>query len=172
MSAPTMPNNNWQQQRRQQLILHALGFIRILFAAVLALSDPTQEHYHTSILTGKAWVLELLLRHPEQIYTELGVHHHVFYLLIAELKSMGYGDSQHVTLEEQLAIFLYASVMGLSIWHLSECFQQSIETISWFVPFSYELHMTDHSLQLLLQDAIHFFLTAILHKIHASAKSR
>jgi hypothetical protein len=33
--------------------------------------------YHTSILTGEGWVLELLTGHPWQIQTELGVSHHV-----------------------------------------------------------------------------------------------
>jgi hypothetical protein len=34
--------------------------------------------YHTSILTGEGWVLELLAGHPWRIQTELGVIHHVF----------------------------------------------------------------------------------------------
>jgi len=40
---------------------------------------------------------------------------------------------RHVPLEEQLAIFLYASVTGLSIRHLGERFQRSNETISKYV---------------------------------------
>ncbi|KIN98454.1 hypothetical protein M404DRAFT_157497, partial [Pisolithus tinctorius Marx 270] len=37
-----------------------------------------------------------------------------------------------VSLEEQLAIFLYMSVTGLTIRHIGEHSQQSNETISWY----------------------------------------
>ncbi|KAH9954260.1 hypothetical protein BGW80DRAFT_1130185, partial [Lactifluus volemus] len=45
-----------------------------------------KQPYHTSALTGEAWVLELLAGHPECIRCELGVHHHVFDQLISELQ--------------------------------------------------------------------------------------
>jgi hypothetical protein len=41
--------------------------------------------YYTSILTGKGWVLELLAGYPQQIWTELGVSHHVFQQLTTTL---------------------------------------------------------------------------------------
>ncbi|KIK52103.1 hypothetical protein GYMLUDRAFT_180466, partial [Collybiopsis luxurians FD-317 M1] len=65
----------------------------------------------------------------------LGVQLPVFVNLIITLWGMGYGDSKHVKLEEQLAIFLYGSesVTGLSVCHLGEHFQRSNETISKYV---------------------------------------
>jgi hypothetical protein len=89
-----------------------------------------KEPYHTSILSGYAWLQELLHGHPEHIRTELGVHKEVFLALIQELWSMGHGDTKYMTLEEQLAIFLYTSVTGLSIRHVGERFQQANGTIS------------------------------------------
>ncbi len=89
-----------------------------------------KEPYHTSILSGYAWLQELLHGHPECIRTELGVHKKVFLALIQELRSMGHGDTRYVTLEEQLAIFLYTSVTGLSIHHVGERFQRANGTIS------------------------------------------
>ena len=74
--------------------------------------------------------MELLAGHPDRIRCELGVSHDVFAALISELWRMGYGNSKYVSLEEQLAIFLYASVTGLTIRHLGERFQRSNETIS------------------------------------------
>ena len=79
-----------------------------------------KEPYHTSILSGYAWLQELLQGHPQCICTELGVHKDVFYALIREPQSMGHGHTRYVTLEEQLAIFLYTSVTGLSIHHVGE----------------------------------------------------
>jgi hypothetical protein len=90
--------------------------------------DP--EPYHTSALSGQEWVIELLTGHPERIRCELGMHASVFVELISELRTIGHSDSKFVSLEEQLAIFLYTSVTGLSIRHVGERFQRSNETIS------------------------------------------
>ena len=86
--------------------------------------------YHTSALTGQAWVLELLNGHPERICCELGVCHEVFYALLNCLCSMGYSDSHEVMLEEQLSIFLYNCVTGLTIRHVGEHFQHANGTTS------------------------------------------
>jgi len=69
----------------------------------------------------------LLHGHPERIRTELRVHKEVFHALITELKLMGHGDSKYVMLEEQLAIFLYTSVTGLSIRLLERDFSGQME---------------------------------------------
>jgi hypothetical protein len=90
--------------------------------------DP--EPYHTSALTGQDWVIELLTGHPECIRCELGMHANAFVELISEFRTMGHSDSKFVSLEEQLAIFLYTSMTGLSIRHVVERFQHSNETIS------------------------------------------
>jgi hypothetical protein len=93
-------------------------------------SHFVKEPYHTSILTGQGWVNELLDGHPNRIRTELGMKKDVFLALISKLHEMGHADSKYVSLEEQLAIFLYASVTGLTVRHLGERFQRSNETIS------------------------------------------
>jgi hypothetical protein len=89
-----------------------------------------REPYHTSALSGEAWVLELLCGHPNRIHTELGVSVEVFSNLVQELRDIGYQNSRNVSLEEQLAIFLYMCVTGLTIRHVGERFQRSNETIS------------------------------------------
>lgn len=91
--------------------------------------DP--EPYHTSALSGQDWVIELLTGHPERIRCELGMHANAFVELISELRTMGHSDSRFVSLEEQLAIFLYTSVTGLSIRHVAERFQCLNKMISW-----------------------------------------
>jgi hypothetical protein len=93
-----------------------------------------KQPYHTSVLSGYGWVLELLNGHPEQIQTELGVHKHVFLKLIDELQSMGCSDERDVTLEEKHAIFLYACVTGLTVQHLEERFQRANGTITKYTP--------------------------------------
>ena len=107
-------------------------FIRVIILNLVAIiqAQHLKQPWHTSMFTGQMWVLELLAGHPECIHTEPGVHAHVFYALKNELCELGYSDSKFVTLEEQLAIFLYCSVTGLTVRHLGEQFQWSNETIT------------------------------------------
>ncbi len=106
---------------------YCIGSALFLYASPLYFKQP----YHTSALSGHAWVQELKYGHPDRIYTELGVRLHVFEALVFELHTLcGLKDSRHLTLEEQVAIFLYMCVTGLSVRHVGERFQHSNETIS------------------------------------------
>jgi hypothetical protein len=118
----------------QRLFHYITLFVGILVTGTtnLLLSESLKvpQPYHTSILTGEGWVMELLAGHPERIRCELGVHSHVFLKLIEELHRLGHGRSKYVSLEEQLAIYLYICVTGMTIRHAGERFQRSNETIS------------------------------------------
>ena len=100
--------------------------------AIVEYATPLYDKipYHTSALSGEAWVLELLNGHPKRIRCELAVHKHVFDALIKELSTMGLKPSRNVTSEEKLSIFLYKCVTGLSVEHVGERFQRSNDTIS------------------------------------------
>jgi hypothetical protein len=104
----------------------------LLGAAVIQYADPlyNKTPYHTSALSGQGWVEELLDGHPERIRCELGICKHVFQGLITALLGVRLQALCHVTLEEQLAIFLYTCVTGLSTRHIDERFQRSNDTIS------------------------------------------
>ena len=129
-----MPTDQQWRAAHKHIITH-LHHITVLFTHVIIATtrllqlkkDP--KPYHTSILTGQGWVEELLSRHPEHIRCELGVCRHMFLALIGVLQELGYSHSKHITLEEQLAIFLYMSVTRLTIWHVGEHFQRSNEII-------------------------------------------
>ena len=75
-------------------------------------------------------MLELITGHPDRICSELGIRKEVFLNLILELHQAGHVDSKHVTLEEQVAIFLYTCMTGLTVCHVDECFQHSGSMIS------------------------------------------
>ena len=106
-----------------QVVQAAAGFVSVIITGAILFSGATP--YHTSALSGQAWVLELINRHPERMHTELGVQVHVFRQMIIALQKAGMGPSKHISLEVKLSIFLYASMTGLSIWHLGERFQHS-----------------------------------------------
>ena len=106
-----------------------MTFITVISMLLALLNTNIPEPYHMSILSGQGWVNELLEGHPECICCELGVSQEVFLQLITSLHGFGFGDLKYVQLEEQLAIFLYMSITGLTIWHTGECFQYSNKTI-------------------------------------------
>jgi hypothetical protein len=122
-------------EEQRLLLQHLALFTFAAGAAALAYGLPLYDKtpYHTSALTGAGWVCELLDGHPERIRNELGVHKHVFLGLVAALEHCGLKSSRHVFIEEQLAIFLYTCVTGLSLRHVSERFQRANETTSKFV---------------------------------------
>jgi hypothetical protein len=117
-----------RSRRRRTIMVMVTTIVAAAMEIVSGLYD--KQAYHTSALSGHAWVLELLNGHPGRIRCELGVSHHVFDLLLSDLRIMGHKDSRHVKLEEQLAIFLYTCVTGLSIRHVGERFQRANNTIS------------------------------------------
>jgi hypothetical protein len=111
--------------REENLIVQAATTAAI--SANFAVINYSQTYYnktpyHDSALTSAAWVCELLRGHPKHIHKELGVHKHVFQALIGALQNARYIQSKFITLEEQLAIFLYTCVTGLSLGHVCECF--------------------------------------------------
>ncbi|KIK27134.1 hypothetical protein PISMIDRAFT_93515 [Pisolithus microcarpus 441] len=90
--------------------------------------DP--QPYHTSALSREAWLVELILGHPDHIHCELGVSACVFKEITLNLQNHGHRSSKHVSLEEQLTIFLYTCVTGLPTRHIGERFQRSNDTVS------------------------------------------
>ena len=101
---------------------------------LLFLSKPEKIPYHTSILTGGGWMLELLNGHPDRIKTSLGVTHNVFDALIQVLIENGFKKScRGISVEEQPGISLHTRVTGLSTRHVGERFQHSPTMISRYV---------------------------------------
>lgn len=163
-------DNHRRRRRIQQFAILYTCAILTATTAILASYSKEPEPYHTSILTGEAWVLELLSGHPDRIRCELGVSHDVFDKLICELRKMGHKNSKYVSLEEQLAIFLYCSVTGLTIRHVGERFQRSNETISRYATFLFILQWSiSYCWQLFSDHAFHFLHTTFLYNICAPA---
>jgi hypothetical protein len=110
---------------------HVLAIFRItviLWLLYIAMMEQTAAHslhipYHTSALSGAGWVHELLTGHPQRIQTELGVYQSMFTLLVKVMQRLGIQSLHHVSIEEQLAIFLYTTVTGLTCIHVGERFQ-------------------------------------------------
>ena len=117
-----MENNESEEKRRALLTISAY-LITVASAAAVIYASPHywKQDYHTSALTGAAWVQELIHGHPDHICTELGLRLCIFFGLVFTLwTKCGLKDSKYIQLEEQVAIFLYMSVTVLSIRHVGE----------------------------------------------------
>jgi hypothetical protein len=120
--------------KRQKAAKAAL--LVVLFASGAAASGAVASRFdktpqHTSKLTGQQWMEELFEGHDRRFYNQMGMEKHVFRQLIKVLQEKaGLGDTKHVTIEEQLGIFLYMAVTGNSNRKMQERFQRSGDTIS------------------------------------------
>ena len=130
---PDLQHYNGQVVVQQQILVIIEALAHIAYELVMDHFAPLyiRTPYHTSALSGAGWVHELLTGHPKRIRNELGVHKSTFIALIKVLQAPGIGlqSSRHVSIEEQLAIFLYTVVTGISCIHVGERFQRSSDTI-------------------------------------------
>ena len=60
-------------------VVQLVGIAAVLYASPLY----WKQDYHTSALTGEAWVNELIYGHPDHIWNELSMRVHVFLALVA-----------------------------------------------------------------------------------------
>ena len=111
-----------------QIVARCLIVIATLCMVMMIPANP--EPYHTLILSGQMSVDELLEGHPDHIYCKLSVQKEIFLELVCTLHNFGITGSKHISLKEQLSIFLYMSMTGLTICHTGKCFQCSNDTIS------------------------------------------
>jgi len=84
-----------------------------------------QIPYHTFVLSGEGWVQELITGHPQCMQTELGIHWSTFIVLIKAIQDVSLWSLHHVSIEQQVSIFLYTMVTGLPCTHVGEHFQWS-----------------------------------------------
>jgi len=130
--ALTQAQTVWEALLRQR---RAAGLMAVLSVTCQAMYYGNlyffKQPYHTSVLSGQMWVIELLGGNPRWIKDQLGMQKKVFKMFIRKLTSMtNVSDTWHVALEEQVAIFLYIIVTNLSNRKVAECFQCSSQTIS------------------------------------------
>lgn len=122
----TLRRRNQLQSLLLMIICQAAYCYNLLF-----LSPTVRIPHHTSVLTGEAWVLELLNGHPDRIHDSLGVKVEVFEAIVVVLVEHGFQRSRHgISVEQQLAIFLYICATGLGSRQVGERFQHSPTTIT------------------------------------------
>ena len=128
-----------QELMREKALLVTHILSKLTIDLLLSNIPWNPQPYHTSALSGKAWLIKLILGHPDRIHCELGMDIHTFKAVTLELRRHNHESSKYVSLEEQLAIFLYICVTGLPIRHIGEHFQRSNNTISRYIARQFHL---------------------------------
>ncbi|KAM0903096.1 hypothetical protein ACQ4PT_018891 [Festuca glaucescens] len=106
-----------------------LAIIEALYAREESSANRTR--IHTSILTGDMYVKEVLEGHELRCKRDFQMEKHIFHNLVECLRERCLlRDTDFVSMEEQVAIFLYAVSMNASNRTLQGQFQHSGETIS------------------------------------------
>lgn len=112
--------------------LDMLAVSSALAAAEYGARFYMKEALHDSALTGFQWVLELLGGNIHRMEEQLGMRKHVFERLVDTLWEVGLRHTPHITIQEQVAIFLYTVTTALPNRKIAERFQRSGDTISRF----------------------------------------
>jgi hypothetical protein len=116
---------------RRRFVLATLVCMVVAITASLQLDLADPIPMHTSVLTGQAWLDELITGHHRRFREALGMAKHVFLQLSIELQMFhGLRPSKFVSANEKLAIFLHMARTGSSTRMLQEQFQRSGDTIS------------------------------------------
>jgi hypothetical protein len=124
---PVRLNNSRTAAQAAALLL----VISAAAAGHVVVSASEKSPMHTSILRGEDWIKELLTGNDSRFYNQMGVQKHVFRRLIEELRQKtSLDNTKHVSVEEQVAIFLHVAITGQSNRKLQERFQRSGDTIS------------------------------------------
>ena len=93
---------------------------------------------YNSQQTSEKRIQELLSGHPTCFYDNFGMAKHVFIKLKNDLiKHSGLIATRHVSVNEQLAIFLTTLWSGKNTWDIRYDFQQSADIISRYVHLIY-----------------------------------
>jgi hypothetical protein len=120
-----------QEQRRILLLQVAAACLAM---AAMANADNTlfPEPYHNSVLTGEAYIQELLTSsNTHRLEDILGVPRDVFLKMLEILSDCtDFKDSREVSMEEQLGIFLYFGRTNADFRHIADRFNRSTDTIS------------------------------------------
>jgi hypothetical protein len=121
-------NAREHKRRTRATVLATLGGG---IAAIYSGQHLDKRPMNVSKLSGQDWIDELLGGHPTHFRDQMGMAPHVFRKLLQVLRDkVGIADTKYVSAEEQLAIFLYMVVTGLSNRKIQARFQRSADTIS------------------------------------------
>ena len=115
-------------QRRRRLAAMATHTITRTLDTLKHVISP--RLLHNSIRTGPIHMRELFLGHPDAFFDYFGMSTDTFEVLAQELqKHTGFTHTKHVSMAEQLGIFLFMLRHGRTVRMTAHEFQRSLDTV-------------------------------------------
>jgi hypothetical protein len=119
-----------RRMKRNRKVLLITSILAATASAIYIKSRLLKNPQHTSKISGREWMEELIYGHHRRIRDNLGVSQEGFmYLEDLLVRKGGLVPTRYMGTYEQLGIFLYAVTTDLSMRKLAERFQRSTETI-------------------------------------------
>ena len=117
------------EEAEEDIILLATSLSAVAAAQYFTMNF-VKNPQHTSVLSGRAWMEELLTGHPKRMRDNMGISQAGFqYLEQLLIQNGGLKSARYIDSTERLGIFLYAMTSDLSMRKLAERFQRSTQTI-------------------------------------------
>jgi hypothetical protein len=117
------------EEAEEDIILLATSLSAVAAAQYFTMNF-VKNPQHTSVLSGRAWMEELLTGHPKRMRDNMGISQAGFqYLEQLLTQNGGLKSARYIDSTERLGIFLYAVTSDLSMRKLAERFQRSTQTI-------------------------------------------
>ena len=122
-------------KRQQTVLLNAVIPVVAQYTMSTVLSflfnRPPPKPMRTSSLSGGHYIYEVLnCGNPRRIQEVLRMKLEVFQFLCVELQNKGLSPSKYISIEEQVAMFLFTVARTVSNRDVQERFQHSGETVS------------------------------------------
>ena len=129
-SSTSSKNNSKAKSLQQKQKLAGL-MAAVAAGSVVTLPGVIKEPMYDSPFTGEMRMQEFLRGHDGRFYNSFGMKKEVFFHLKYELQELAQlTDTCHLTMDEQLGIFLRLCRSGNVVRDIQEQFQRSPDTVS------------------------------------------
>lgn len=130
-SSMTRKKDKKSKPRRHRHIAVQCSIVAAAIVSYALIPRLFPNPMNTSIRDGSYYIRELLEGHPNRFYNKFGMSKHVFQCLASELHAYtSFQHSKHISMAEQLAIFLSFCRTGNGFRVIQEDFQHSVATVS------------------------------------------
>jgi hypothetical protein len=122
--------NFWKEESNEDDDIFEHASLVAALTGEYAIKHLCKEPCRTSKLTGHAWVKEILQGNPTRCYEMFRMEKHIFHKLCTELVNHGLKSTNHIGVEEMVAMFLVVVGHGVGNRMIQERFQHLGETVS------------------------------------------
>jgi len=122
--------NYWNEDSNEDDDFFEQAYLVAALMGEYTVKNLCKEPCRTSELSRHAWVKEVLEENPTRCYEMFQMKKHIFHKLCTKLVEHGLKPTNHIGVEEMVAMFLLVVGHGVGNRMIQERFQHSGETVS------------------------------------------